>query len=242
MQGSMQSSRPQRGTPQTVPPALFVAASDDMRDVNAQRDRTGTFDSFFERLCGAVAGAWRTWQDTCTMVGVVINGPVAVGGQVVGPPLAALIQAQAPRGNDYERSRSDAVAEAISSAWLAYTATLRIPGLPLFPSFASMPSPMAPPTPSIPTQVRVLCGLLPLVAEAGLKQRMLARCSAREEYAEQFFDAMAFALASGARYWADTTLVTNIMGTGPVPTFAPPYVPVGPVVGGVGNMLPGGFR
>jgi hypothetical protein len=36
-------------------------------------------------------------------------------------------------------------------------------------------------------------------------------------------------------------MVTNVLGTGPVPTFAPPYVPVGPVVGGVGNMTPGGF-
>jgi hypothetical protein len=36
-------------------------------------------------------------------------------------------------------------------------------------------------------------------------------------------------------------MVTNVLGTGPVPTFAPPYVPVGPVVGGVANMTPGGF-
>ena len=36
-------------------------------------------------------------------------------------------------------------------------------------------------------------------------------------------------------------MVTNVLGTGPVPTFAPPYVPVGPVVGGVGTMMPGGF-
>ena len=41
--------------------------------------------------------------------------------------------------------------------------------------------------------------------------------------------------------WKVTTLVTNVLGTGPVPTFAPPFVPVGPVVGGVGTMIPGGF-
>jgi len=32
-------------------------------------------------------------------------------------------------------------------------------------------------------------------------------------------------------------MVTNVMGMGPVPAFAPPYVPVGPVVGG--SILPG---
>ena len=36
-------------------------------------------------------------------------------------------------------------------------------------------------------------------------------------------------------------MVTNVIGTGPVPTFAPPYVPGGPVVGGVGSMPPGGL-
>jgi hypothetical protein len=28
-----------------------------------------------------------------------------------------------------------------------------------------------------------------------------------------------------------STMVTGVLGSGPVPTFAPPYVPVGPVVG-----------
>jgi hypothetical protein len=32
--------------------------------------------------------------------------------------------------------------------------------------------------------------------------------------------------------WKASTQIMNVMGTGPVPTFAPPFVPVGPVVGG----------
>ncbi len=36
-----------------------------------------------------------------------------------------------------------------------------------------------------------------------------------------------------------TALVTNVQGTGPVPSFAPPYIPVGPVVGGLANSPPG---
>jgi hypothetical protein len=235
-------SGPQRGKPRPVPPGLFAAASDDLRDVEAQKDWNNRFDSYFGGLCGAVASAWTTWQGAAAMVGVVINGPVATGGQIVGPALAPLIQASAPRNTDFQRSRTDAIAAAVSQAWAAYTATLRIPGLPLYPSFAALPMPVAPPTPSIPAQVRVLGGVLPLIGADAMKRTMMASCSAREEYTEQFFDAMAYALAQGAFYWTDTTLVTNIMGTGPVPTFAPPYVPVGPVVGGVGNMLPGGLR
>jgi hypothetical protein len=41
--------------------------------------------------------------------------------------------------------------------------------------------------------------------------------------------------------WLVSTMVTNVMGQGPIPTFAPPYVPVGPVVGGIGVQLPGGM-
>ena len=41
--------------------------------------------------------------------------------------------------------------------------------------------------------------------------------------------------------WQASTMVTNVLGTGPVPSFAPPYVPVGPVVMGTGTMTPGGF-
>jgi hypothetical protein len=41
--------------------------------------------------------------------------------------------------------------------------------------------------------------------------------------------------------WQTSTMVTNVLGTGPVPTFAPPYVPAGPVVGGTAVMTPGGF-
>jgi hypothetical protein len=32
--------------------------------------------------------------------------------------------------------------------------------------------------------------------------------------------------------WSVNSQVTLVMGKGPVPTYAPPYVPTGPVVGG----------
>src|SRR3569623_1370390 len=57
----------------------------------------------------------------------------------------------------------------------------------------------------------------------------------------QLFEAIADAFEKTYNLWKVSTLVTNVLGTGPVPTFAPPSVPVGPVVGGVGTMTPGGF-
>ena len=37
------------------------------------------------------------------------------------------------------------------------------------------------------------------------------------------------------------TQVSLVMGMGPIPSFAPPYVPVGPVVGGSTLPTPGHF-
>ena len=85
------------------------------------------------------------------MVGVVINGRHRVtGGQVVGPPLTPLILAQAPKGSPQELKYTNAIANVIGTAWLAYTATIKVPGLPWYPAFAAFPSPVAPPTPNVP--------------------------------------------------------------------------------------------
>jgi len=58
---------------------------------------------------------------------------------------------------------------------------------------------------------------------------------------ESLCEAIGDAFEKSVNLWKVSTMVTNVMGTGPVPTFAPPYVPTGPVVGGIGTMLPGGF-
>ena len=55
------------------------------------------------------------------------------------------------------------------------------------------------------------------------------------------FDAIANAFNTTFTQWKGTTMINNVIGTGPVPTFAPPYVPGGPVMGGVGTGPPGCF-
>jgi len=70
---------------------------------------------------------------------------------------------------------------------------------------------------------------------------MTARFGVPEKFSDELFVAIASAFERVFNLWQVSTMVTNVLGTGPVPTFAPPYVPVGPVVGGVGTMLPGGF-
>ena len=40
--------------------------------------------------------------------------------------------------------------------------------------------------------------------------------------------------------WLDSTLVTQVLATGPVPSYSPPEVPGGPVVAGSAAMQRGG--
>jgi hypothetical protein len=41
------------------------------------------------------------------------------------------------------------------------------------------------------------------------------------------------------REWKVTAQIAGVMGKGPIPTYAPPYVPVGPVVMGDNISAPG---
>jgi hypothetical protein len=59
------------------------------------------------------------------------------------------------------------------------------------------------------------------------------------QHAADLFDALAQAFSVVFQTFKATTLVSNVLGTGPIPTFAPPVVPVGPVVAGTATGAPG---
>jgi hypothetical protein len=80
-----------------------------------------------------------------------------------------------------------------------------------------------------------------LVGRFPLKNAMMAADPGGSSDHQNLYEVLAEAFEQAFQMWKTSTMVTNVMGTGPVPSFAPPYVPVGAVVGGVGTMLPGGF-
>jgi len=197
---------------------------------------------FIEGICGAICSAWSQWQSAATLVGVIINGPTASIGQVVGPPLTPLIMASAPKETPQELKYSTAIAQAVGNGWLSYTATIKVPGMPWYPAFAAFPGPMAPPTPNIPMPVIALTQVTASISQAALKGQMIAALADPKAFHhKELFDSIAHAFEKCFQIWQGATQVTNVLGTGPIPTFAPPFIPVGPVVGGVGTMPPGGF-
>jgi hypothetical protein len=228
--------------PPVVPPGLFFPVSMNKYHCDTAREMSDKFTNFIDGICGAICSAWSQWQSTATLAGVIINGPTASMGQVVGPPLTPLIMASAPKATPQEIKYSSAVAQAIGTGWLSYTATIKVPGLPWYPAFAAFPGPVAPPTPNVPTPVITLTQATASVSKSVLKAQMIgALADPKAFHHQELFDSIADAFEKCLQVWQVSTQVMNVLGTGPIPTFAPPFVPVGPVVGGVGVMPPGGF-
>lgn len=228
--------------PHVAVPPLFMPKSPNKYHVDTQKMLNEKFGAFIDKTCEAICSAWSTWQSAATMVGVMITGPTASMGQIVGPPLTPLIMAQGAVSTPMEMKYTSAIANVIGTAWLSFTATVKVPGLPWYPMFAACPSPVAPPTPNVPVPFAALTQVPASIAPATMKQQMVGMLGdPKAQYHQELFDCICDAFDKMYTLWKVSTMVTNVLGTGPVPTFAPPYVPVGPVVGGVGTMTPGGF-
>jgi hypothetical protein len=223
-------------------PPLFQPASLNKYHTDTQKMHIGKIGGFIDGMCSAICSAWSQWQTAATLVGVVIAGPVATGGQIVGPPWTPLILASAPKATPMEMKYSNVIAQVIGTAWLTFTATVKVTGMPWYPAFAAVPSPVAPPAPNVPCPFGVLMQVPVSISASVLKMQMVGQLAdPQAPFSSELFESISDAFEKTYNLWKVSTMVTNVLGTGPVPTFAPPYVPVGPVVGGMGNMTPGGF-
>jgi hypothetical protein len=160
---------------------------------------------------------------------------------IAGGLRTALQAAGAPYeiANDWSRG--------FDTAWHAWADQVSIPGLPWYPAFAAWPGPHAPPTASVPTPlVSLVSSGLGKMTPAEIRQRIEdeigdpAGSSAAESAIQAFADDM------GTRFalYVASSVITSVMGQGPVPSYNPSSgVGVGPVVGGSceGGLLTGTF-
>jgi hypothetical protein len=120
-------------------------------------------------------------------------------------------------------------------AWEEWAAGTTIPGLPWYAVFAAYPGPSAPPMPNPPTPVGALvsAGLAGMMAQP-LKARILVEIG-DQKYPPALESAVEiFATVIGTRFvaWLTKAMVTNVAGSGPVPSFNPEAgVVAGPVQG-----------
>jgi hypothetical protein len=171
------------------------------------------------------------------MVGFVIAGPIASVGQIVGPPLTPLILASAPKGSPQEALYSTAIATAIGTAWLAYTASIKSPGLPFYPAYAAVPTPVAPPMPNIPFPLAAFTQVDAGLQAEPLKGMMMGLFgNPTAPYAMNLFESVATGFQTCFTTWKLSTLINNVTA---IATGGTPITPI-PAVG-TAIMPPGGL-
>jgi hypothetical protein len=190
----------------------------------------------------ATQTAFKQWRAMAHLQGIVIQGAAATGtpGCLKGPPLGPLILGSLGTLKGADLAVAQAAAKGIATNFLAWQDGVTVPGLPWYPAFAMVPAPVAPPTPNVPTSLPALQtgGLNGLVSAPSLHAAMdqAAPANVRAAAGNAFRD-IAVLVAPFFQISIASVTVHNVLGHGPVPTFMPPTVPVGPVVGG--TTLPG---
>ena len=145
------------------------------------------------------------------------------------------------------KKHRDAVAKGVSKCFKDWQGQVMVPGLPWYPAFAAFPGPMAPPMPNVPMPLitcvssKMTSIIMPddmtSAMDDALDSSMKDKDPDKQYHA--LHDAIATVLSLAFLMWLPSQQVMLVLGKGPIPTFAPPFVPVGPVVGGDNISAPG---
>jgi hypothetical protein len=238
------------GMPQLIPPWFMPA--EPTKYFQDSCDKVGNdYKSLHDTMIDAVGFAHNLWKLQAKFQNLQVMAVAAIGspGCLDGPELESNIKnfpgCAAWSGN--KGKYRDAVAAGVSKAFKNWQGKVMVPGLPWYPAFAAFPGPMAPPMPNIPMPL-IACPsamMAEIVAPTQMKQYMVdafdgdLKQKDKKKFHEGLFDAIATVLSLAFMMWLPQQQVMLVMGKGQIPTFAPPFVPVGPVMGGDNIAAPG---
>ena len=222
--------------------ATVQGVADDADDVLDVLDR-----DLADKLLDAVRFAVDMWKLQAKFRNIKIYAVAATGapGCLDGPDLESLINhAPTVAGmQGHEAELRDAVAEGVADCFDDWQDKVIVPGLPWYPAFAAWPGPSAPPMPNVPVPlISCTSSSLNKIATPGpLTDAMVDALpdSLQVDTITTPLGAIAASLAMAFSIWVASQQVMNVLGKGKVPAFAPPYVPVGPVVNGSVISQPG---
>jgi hypothetical protein len=224
-------------TQSNAPTNLFHEPTSNRYHTGAARTVGRSMERYIDGICAAIADAIAKWMKMASVSALTINGPIGtlLPGCVVGPPLKPFILAKALQSTEMEREYSQAIAEAVSNSWKTWQQGLS--GVLNYPSFAAAPMPMAPPTPNTPAPLVTFGssgeGALTPVP---LKNAMTTALQKDGQHAGALFEAVAQSFYSHFQTFKTSTVLSKVMGTGPVIV-----APSGPVTGGTVIPTPGNF-
>ncbi|MBP7658459.1 MAG: hypothetical protein KA778_00520 [Burkholderiaceae bacterium] len=212
------------------------------RELPDEVDRERLTD-YLGGLCAAIGGALARWQSQAILRDVRVEGARASGGRVVGPEVEGLIRGAAPVGwPEYTHPLSSGIRDQVRR----FERELRVPNLVWYPALAHVFAAQAAPTLNLPSPLAALA-VKARVHLTGPEIYAAMHAQVTQQAGRELpsgIESLMAALCEGfdevIPAWLDATLVTQVVATGPVPSFAPPEVPGGPVVGGSAAMLRGG--
>ena len=220
------------GAPPLVQPATLNKYHTDIQKMHIAK-----IGAFIDGTCDAICSAWSQWQTAATMLGIVVTGPMASVGQIVGPPLTPLILSTAPKATQNEMKYSSVISSVIGTAWLTFTATVKIAGLPFWPAYAAVPTPVAPPMPNVAFPFAALIQVPVSISCTVMKMQMIAQLGdPMAPFNKELFESICDAFEKCYTTWKVSTMVNNVMA---IATGGTPITPI-PAVG-TAMMAPGGF-
>jgi hypothetical protein len=209
------------------------------------------FKEFAEKMLDAVKFSHDMWKLQAKFKDLKVNAVTALGtpGCLDGPELESNIKnapAAAAMSGNMQKHR-DAVAKGVSKCFKDWQDQVTVPGLPWYPAFAAFPGPMAPPMPNIPMPL-ITCvssKMTSIIMPDDMTKAMddALDSSMKDKDPDKQYNALHKAIATVLSLaflaWLPMQQVMLVLGKGPIPTFAPPFVPVGPVVMGDNIATPG---
>jgi peptidoglycan hydrolase-like protein with peptidoglycan-binding domain len=198
-------------------------------------------------VVSAFGAALDSWKVSAAFAGIVVNSLTASGspGCLTGPALAPLMTTRLGTLGGDDRAIATAAAQGIGANFAAWQNGVTVPGLPWYPAFAAFPGAVAPPMPNVPSPFVALvsAGLAGMTNPVSLEAAMAAAAATSlRERAKAAFASIAPQVIVAFQVKILASQVKGVLGSGPVPTFAPPFVPVGPVLGGTAFSPPGALQ
>lgn len=215
---------------------------------------TDYYKKFVKTMLSAVEYAFNLWKPTFGFQNLKINGPTVVGSKGCLKSSAKFFDlfrtypghAEFVANPNYSKWK-DAVGKGVEKCLNEYFDNVTVPGFPWYPAFAAFPGPVAAPMPNV-TWPLIACpssGLSKIMDAQAIKKAIIDEFDdgvaekSNDEVYDSIFEGIATSLSTGFTLWVSTQMINLVMGTGQIPTFAPPVVPVGPVVNGQSLPNPG---
>ena len=197
-----------------------------------------------EVIADAIVDAWNAWLVEAEYVNSSIQSVTLEGGELYSPVDVGLLIEDSLVADGLDPDTASKLAAAADGAWAQWAADWTLPPSDAFPDFAAVAAPEAPETEAEPVLLRPDASTSYDKITTGLQGQLASAVAGKGPIKGVFnistvVHSVAWRVGQQIDEWNAQAMVEGIRGGGPVPTFAPPYVPVGPVVAGDNIATPG---